>query len=157
MSSWFGARGAGRGAGASEAEPVAQGKPLLLIGFDEKANKWTVGQEAIAAIAGVRGPLAALAVCGRARQGKSFLLNQLLNKFTGGATSQVRAQLRACFLGWREGGGAEGETCVAAVMRRCMHGMACSMAVSAPQYCMAPPLPDAYTTETHWLALLVVG
>jgi hypothetical protein len=37
------------------------------------------------ALAKVQGPLAVLAVCGRARQGKSWLLNQLLAKLGAGS------------------------------------------------------------------------
>ncbi len=37
----------------------------------------------------VKGPVAVVAVCGRARQGKSFILNQLLLQSSGGGF-QVR-------------------------------------------------------------------
>jgi hypothetical protein len=35
------------------------------------------GEEALDALREIRGPVGVLAVCGRARQGKSFILNQL--------------------------------------------------------------------------------
>eukprot|EP00878_Enallax_costatus_P026595 GHUV01028546.1.p1 GENE.GHUV01028546.1~~GHUV01028546.1.p1 ORF type:complete len:721 (+),score=264.72 GHUV01028546.1:893-3055(+) len=73
--------------GTAAADPAnaqaAHGKPLLLIGFNEATKKWEVGQEAVAVLQGIKGPLCTVSVCGRARQGKSFLLNQLLGKFTG--------------------------------------------------------------------------
>lgn len=80
MSSWF--------RRASSSEPVvsaaaAQGKPLLLIGFNETSEQWEVGQEALRALQGIKGPLCTISVCGRARQGKSFMLNQMLGRFTG--------------------------------------------------------------------------
>jgi hypothetical protein len=62
---------------------VPPGKPLLLIGFNEAARKWEVNPDAVALLARVPGPLCTLAVCGRARQGKSFLLNTLLGRLTG--------------------------------------------------------------------------
>ncbi|KAI8477166.1 MAG: guanylate-binding protein [Monoraphidium minutum] len=65
------------------AAKVPQGVPLLLIGFDEAAQTWRVNPEAAALLARVPGPLCTLAVCGRARQGKSFLLNTLLGRLTG--------------------------------------------------------------------------
>jgi hypothetical protein len=79
MSSWF-----KRGSSAEPANAAAaQGQPLLLIGFNDRTNKWEVGQEALRALKGIAGPLCTISVCGRARQGKSFLLNQMLGKFTG--------------------------------------------------------------------------
>ena len=86
MTSWF--RSSGTAAAATpprNADPAlkdaANGRPLLLIGFNGK--EWELGQEAVKMLQSVRGPLSAMAVCGRARQGKSFLLNQLLVRLTG--------------------------------------------------------------------------
>lgn len=62
---------------------MPQGKPLLLIGFNESTHKWEVNPEAATVLQRVPGPLCTLAVCGRARQGKSFLLNTLLGRLTG--------------------------------------------------------------------------
>jgi hypothetical protein len=39
--------------------------------------------EAVAALQMVKGPLGVVSVCGRARQGKSFILNQLLGRSSG--------------------------------------------------------------------------
>ena len=86
MTSWFRSAAAAPSAAQSakpdaEMAAAARGKPLLLIGFNGK--EWELGQEAVRMLQGVRGPLSAMAVCGRARQGKSFLLNQLLVRLTG--------------------------------------------------------------------------
>jgi hypothetical protein len=62
---------------------AAQGQPLLLIGFNESTEQWEVGQDALRALKDISGPLCTISVCGRARQGKSFLLNQMIGKFTG--------------------------------------------------------------------------
>ncbi len=45
---------------------------------------WAAKDECCARCAQVKGPVAVVAVCGRARQGKSFILNQLLLKSSGG-------------------------------------------------------------------------
>ena len=52
------------------------GRPLQLVRCDE-AGRFHVGEEASKCLREVRGPLAVVAVCGRARQGKSFILNQI--------------------------------------------------------------------------------
>lgn len=84
MASWFRKSGVGAGGGAEPANAAAAaGKPLLLIGFNDATGAWELGAEAVAMLQGVRGPLCTLSVCGRARQGKSFLLNQMLGKLTG--------------------------------------------------------------------------
>lgn len=62
---------------------AAQGRPLLLIGYNDSKRSWEVGQEAVAVLQGIQSPLCTISVCGRARQGKSFLLNQMLSKFSG--------------------------------------------------------------------------
>jgi Guanylate-binding protein, N-terminal domain len=81
MASWFRGRSGTPGDAGNSA--AAQGRPLLLIGFDASAGRWQVGQEALDVLRSLRAPLATISVCGRARQGKSFLLNQLLRTFTG--------------------------------------------------------------------------
>lgn len=57
---------------------VARGpaRPLRLVYCDEK-GKFGMDPEAVAALQLVKGPVGAVAVCGRARQGKSFILNQV--------------------------------------------------------------------------------
>lgn len=67
----------------------AGGHPLELIHYNGDSGKFEVGKAATDVLRGVRGPLAVVAVCGRARQGKSFILNQLLQTsggFTIGST-----------------------------------------------------------------------
>ena len=51
-------------------------RPLRLVYCDER-GKFKMDPEAIAALHMVKGPLGVVAVCGRARQGKSFILNQV--------------------------------------------------------------------------------
>jgi hypothetical protein len=54
-----------------------QGKPLHLLQYDEGTKKFSLGEEALDCLRAIKGPVGVLAVCGRARQGKSFILNQL--------------------------------------------------------------------------------
>jgi len=51
-----------------------QARPLELVSFNAHTGKFEVGEEALAVLRGVRAPLAVVAVCGRARQGKSYIL-----------------------------------------------------------------------------------
>lgn len=51
-------------------------RPLRLVYCDER-GKFKMDSEAVAALHMVKGPLGVVAVCGRARQGKSFILNQV--------------------------------------------------------------------------------
>eukprot|EP00854_Cymbomonas_tetramitiformis_P005351 gene5351-6493_t len=57
-------------------------KPLQLISFDAE-GKFVVGFEALALLQKLRGPVGVLAVCGRARQGKSFILNRIAQTGSG--------------------------------------------------------------------------
>lgn len=84
MASWF-RRASTPGTATIDPENAAavQGNPVLLIGFNEATKTWEVGQEAVSVLQGIKGPLCTISVCGRARQGKSFLLNQILSRFTG--------------------------------------------------------------------------
>lgn len=68
---WFSGRSGG--GGTPPPAKLPPGKPLLLIGFNEATRAWEANPEAMALLQRVPGPLATLAVCGRARQGKSFL------------------------------------------------------------------------------------
>ncbi len=52
------------------------GRALHLIYANEE-NKFVLGEEAVAALSAIKGPVAVCAVCGRARQGKSYILNKL--------------------------------------------------------------------------------
>lgn len=58
---------------------------LELIKYDAQSGKFVLGQKALLALRSVKGPVGVIAVCGRARQGKSFILNQLLQT-SGGFT-----------------------------------------------------------------------
>lgn len=51
-------------------------RPLRLVYCDEK-GKFRMDPEAVAALQLVKGPVGVVSVCGRARQGKSFILNQV--------------------------------------------------------------------------------
>ena len=62
---------------ASATEPTPVGKPLHLLQYDERTKKFELGSEALEALRQIRGDVGVLAVCGRARQGKSYILNQL--------------------------------------------------------------------------------
>ena len=55
-------------------------RPVQFIAFDESANKFRVTAEALSLLRAVEGPVAVLSVSGKARQGKSYLLNQLLGQ-----------------------------------------------------------------------------
>lgn len=60
----------------SARQKVSQGRALQLLWHDEN-GKFQLGQEALEVINSVQAPVSVVAVCGRARQGKSFLLNAL--------------------------------------------------------------------------------
>lgn len=72
------AAGASSPASASPAAPAAGalGRPLRLVYCDDK-GKFVMDPEAVAALQLVKGPVGVVSVCGRARQGKSFVLNQV--------------------------------------------------------------------------------
>ncbi|GFR45088.1 hypothetical protein Agub_g6464 [Astrephomene gubernaculifera] len=74
------------------------GTPLELIKYNAQNGKFEVGIAALDALRKVKGPVAVVAVCGRARQGKSFILNQLLLQSSGGGF-QVGATHRPCTKG----------------------------------------------------------
>jgi hypothetical protein len=76
MSGLFGGRS------ASAAPP--QGRPLRLVSTGSD-GRFVVGQEALDVLSAVKGPVAVAAVCGRSRQGKSYVLNQIAR--TAGAAA----------------------------------------------------------------------
>lgn len=51
-------------------------RPIRLVYCDEK-GKFRMDPEAVATLQLVKGPIGVVSVCGRARQGKSFILNQV--------------------------------------------------------------------------------
>jgi hypothetical protein len=75
-------------------------RPLRLAYCDEK-GKFVMDPEAVAALQLVKGPVGVVSVCGRARQGKSFILNQV-RRATGralvflGNAAWVRASVVRC-------------------------------------------------------------
>lgn len=74
----------------------ASGVPLELIRYDASTGKFQVGEQALAALRKVKTPIGVVSVCGRARQGKSFILNQLLGTAGG---FQVGPTVRPCTKG----------------------------------------------------------
>ena len=51
-------------------------RPIRLVYCDEK-GKFRMDPEAVATLQLVKEPIGVVSVCGRARQGKSFILNQV--------------------------------------------------------------------------------
>ncbi|EEF44366.1 interferon-induced guanylate-binding protein, putative [Ricinus communis] len=68
------------------------GKPIRFVYFDDANGKFKVDPDAIDLLQQIKGPVGVVSVCGPARQGKSFILNQLLGRSTGfqvGSTHQL--------------------------------------------------------------------
>jgi hypothetical protein len=62
---------------ASPGPPVTgPARPIRLVYCDEK-GRFQMDPEAVAALQLVKGPVGVVSVCGRARQGKSYILNQV--------------------------------------------------------------------------------
>lgn len=76
----WGKTAGGSGGGAA---PPPPGNPLELITYDTDTGQFHLGSEALKVLRGVKGPVGVVAVSGRARQGKSFILNQLLGQSSG--------------------------------------------------------------------------
>jgi hypothetical protein len=81
---------------AARPPPPSAGRPLQLICYNDETGLIEVGQEAIRALKAVKGPVGVVAVCGRARTGKSYILNQLLGEAAG---FTVAASYRPCTKG----------------------------------------------------------
>ncbi|CAL0331372.1 unnamed protein product [Lupinus luteus] len=78
------------------ASPVTgPARPIRLVYCDEK-GKFHMDPEAVATLQLVKDPIGVVSVCGRARQGKSFILNQLLGRSSG---FQVSPTHRPCTKG----------------------------------------------------------
>ncbi|GAX73400.1 hypothetical protein CEUSTIGMA_g853.t1 [Chlamydomonas eustigma] len=56
------------------------GIPLELVKYSVEDGKFSVGTGALDVLKKVHAPLGVVAVCGRARQGKSYILNRLLKQ-----------------------------------------------------------------------------
>ena len=67
-----------------------------LIAFNPTTKRFDLQADAVRLLKGLHGPVGVVAVCGRARMGKSTLLNQLVCKLNGGG-QEVHA--RTCLLG----------------------------------------------------------
>ncbi|XP_022720439.1 guanylate-binding protein 4-like isoform X3 [Durio zibethinus] len=81
---------------SASASPVTgPARPIRLLYCDEK-GKFRMDPEAVAALQLVKEPIGVVSVCGRARQGKSFILNQLLGRSSG---FQVASTHRPCTKG----------------------------------------------------------
>ena len=70
-------------------------KPLQLLRVGDD-GKFELCSDALDALRAVEGPVGVAVVCGRARQGKSFILNQLLGQSSG---FQVGPTVRPCTKG----------------------------------------------------------
>ncbi|KAH8493778.1 hypothetical protein H0E87_020511 [Populus deltoides] len=70
-------------------------RPIRLVYCDEK-GKFRMDPEAVATLQLVKEPIGVVSVCGRARQGKSFILNQLIGRSSG---FQVASTHRPCTKG----------------------------------------------------------
>ena len=91
--SWFGLRRPD----APPARAALPGRPLQLVAARDDGT-FTVGEDAAAALTAIRGPVGVVAVAGRARQGKSYLLNKLVGAATGGGFA-VSPSHRPCTKG----------------------------------------------------------
>ncbi|KAH1048527.1 hypothetical protein J1N35_039311 [Gossypium stocksii] len=81
---------------SASASPVTgPARPIRLVYCDEK-GKFRMDPEAVAALQLVKEPIGVVSVCGWARQGKSFILNQLLGRSSG---FQVASTHRPCTKG----------------------------------------------------------
>ncbi|CAI5470605.1 unnamed protein product [Closterium sp. Yama58-4] len=74
-------RDAGSPVAASIPDPLTS-RAIRLVYKDDQ-GVFLMDPEAVSALRRLRGPLGVVAVCGRARQGKSFILNQLLGRSSG--------------------------------------------------------------------------
>ncbi|XP_056175635.1 uncharacterized protein LOC115686600 isoform X2 [Syzygium oleosum] len=79
----------------SPASVTGPARPIRLVYCDEK-GRFRMDPEAVAVLQLVKEPIGVVSVCGRARQGKSFILNQLLGKSSG---FQVASTHRPCTKG----------------------------------------------------------
>eukprot|EP00250_Pteridium_aquilinum_P003918 c14182_g1_i1 orf=303-3524(+) len=80
---------------ANSVHATPSAKALRLVYCDE-GGTFRMDAEAVATLQMVKGPLGVVSVCGRARQGKSYVLNQLLGRSSG---FQVASTHRPCTKG----------------------------------------------------------
>ena len=77
---------------------VGPARPLRLVYCDEK-GKFRMDPEAVAALHLVKGPIGVVSVCGRARQGKSFILNQVSSSSSSSFSTFLSICVIFLFLG----------------------------------------------------------
>ncbi|KAL8229842.1 hypothetical protein R6Q57_014742 [Mikania cordata] len=80
---------------SSTAVALGPARPIRLVYCDDK-GKFQMDPEAVSVLQLVKDPVGIVSVCGRARQGKSFILNQLLGRSSG---FQVASTHRPCTKG----------------------------------------------------------
>ncbi|KAL1537835.1 guanylate-binding protein 2-like isoform X1 [Salvia divinorum] len=80
---------------ASRNMSAGPARPIRLVYTDDK-GRFHMDPEAVALLQLVKQPVGVVSVCGRARQGKSFILNQLLGRSSG---FQVASTHRPCTKG----------------------------------------------------------
>ncbi|XP_010494772.1 PREDICTED: guanylate-binding protein 3 [Camelina sativa] len=80
---------------ASSSAVTGPPRPIRLVYCDDK-GKFRMDPEAVATLQLVKEPIGVVSVCGRARQGKSFILNQLLGRSNG---FQVASTHKPCTKG----------------------------------------------------------
>lgn len=83
------------GSSSCSSKKENSGRPIRLVYTDE-CGKFKTDPEAIDALHQVKGPIGVVSVCGRSRQGKSFILNQLLGRNNG---FKVASTHRSCTKG----------------------------------------------------------
>ncbi|GLC47864.1 hypothetical protein PLESTB_000033800 [Pleodorina starrii] len=82
---------------SASSKPSQEGKPVQLVHHDPSTGQFSLGDEAIAVLKRVKAPIAVVSVCGRARTGKSYILNQMIG--TPGAGFEVASSYRPCTKG----------------------------------------------------------
>ncbi|CAA7020463.1 unnamed protein product [Microthlaspi erraticum] len=82
---------------ASSSAGTGPPRPIRLVYCDEK-GKFRMDPEAVATLQLVKEPIGVVSVCGRARQGKSYILNKLLGR-SNGFGFQVASTHKPCTKG----------------------------------------------------------
>lgn len=85
--------GAAASTAAANAATTAPAAPraLQLVRLNPRTGQMEVGSEALAALRACKGPVGVVAVAGRARSGKSFVLNAILRRAAGAAAGAAAA------------------------------------------------------------------
>lgn len=74
-----------------------EGRPVQLVHHDPSTGQFSLGEDAIAVLKRIKAPISVISVCGRARTGKSYILNQLLG--ASGAGFEVASSYKPCTKG----------------------------------------------------------